>query len=144
MPKETVALASDHAGLDLKETLKKELTEMGYPVLDLGTNSSESVDYPDYGKKLGEAVAAGKASKGVAVCGSGIGISIAANKVHGIRAALIHDLTGARLSRLHNNANVIAFGARTTGVDVAKEALKVFLATEFEGGRHTRRVEKLG
>lgn len=144
MPKETVALASDHAGLDLKETLKKELTEMGYPVLDLGTNSSESVDYPDYGTKLGEAVAAGKASKGVAVCGSGIGISIAANKVRGIRAALIHDVTGARLSRLHNDANVIAFGARTTGVDVAKEALKVFLATEFEGGRHTRRVEKLG
>ncbi len=144
MPKETVALASDHAGLDLKETLKKELTEMGYPVLDLGTNSSESVDYPDYGTKLGEAVAAGKAAKGVAVCGSGIGISIAANKVRGIRAALIHDVTGARLSRLHNDANVIAFGARTTGVDVAKEALKVFLATEFEGGRHTRRVEKLG
>ena len=144
MPKETVAVASDHAGLDLKETLKQELVALGHPVLDLGTNGPESVDYHDFGKKLGEAVAAGKAAKGVAVCGSGIGISIAANKVKGVRAALVHDSTGARLSRQHNDANVIAFGARTTGVEEAKDALKVFLATGFEGGRHTRRVEKLG
>ena len=144
MPKETVAVASDHAGLELKETLKQELVALGYPVLDLGTNGPESVDYPDFGKTLGEAVAGGKATKGIAVCGSGIGISIAANKVKGVRAALIHDITGARLSRLHNDANVIAFGARTTGVDVAKDALKVFLTTAFEGGRHARRVAKLG
>jgi len=144
MPAETVALASDHAGVELKEVLKSELAARGIEILDLGTNSTESVDYPDYGKALAEAVAAGRAGRGVAVCGSGIGISIAANRVPGVRAALCHDSLDARLSRLHNNANVLALGARTTGIDVARDCLAAFLDTEFEGGRHQGRVEKLG
>jgi len=144
MPAETVALASDHAGVELKEVLKSELAARGIEILDLGTNSTESVDYPDYGKALAEAVAAGRADRGVAVCGSGIGISIAANRVPGVRAALCHDSLDARLSRLHNNANVLALGARTTGIDVARDCLAAFLDTEFEGGRHQGRVEKLG
>lgn len=144
MPAETVALASDHAGVELKEILKSELAARGIETLDLGTNSTESVDYPDYGKALAEAVAAGRAGRGVAVCGSGIGISIAANRIPGVRAALCHDSLDARLSRLHNNANVLALGARTTGIDVARDCLAAFLDTEFEGGRHQGRVDKLG
>ena len=144
MPAETVALASDHAGVELKELLKSELAAREIETLDLGTNSTESVDYPDYGKALAEAVAAGRAGCGVAVCGSGIGISIAANRVPGVRAALCHDSLDARLSRRHNDANVLALGARTTGVDVARDCLAAFLDTDFEGGRHQRRVDKLG
>ena len=144
MPAETVALASDHAGVELKEALKSELAERGIETLDLGTSSTDSVDYPDYGKALAETVAAGRADRGVAVCGSGIGISIAANRVPGVRAALCRDPLDARLSRLHNNANVLALGARTTGIDVARDCLAAFLDTEFEGGRHQGRVDKLG
>ena len=139
----TIAVASDHAGFDLKETLKRDLQDAGYAVLDLGTNSTASVDYPDFGQAMGEAIAAGKAEKGVLVCGSGIGISIAANRNPRVRAALAHDVTSARLSREHNDANVIAFGQRLIGVEAAREALKVFLATKFEGGRHVGRVAKL-
>jgi ribose 5-phosphate isomerase B len=139
----TIAVASDHAGFDLKELLKRDLQEAGYAVLDLGTNSTASVDYPDYGRAMGEAIAAGKAEKGVLVCGSGIGISIAANRNPKVRAALAHDVTSARLSREHNDANVIAFGQRLIGVEAAREALKVFLKTPFEGGRHEGRVAKL-
>lgn len=139
----TIAVASDHAGFDLKELLKRDLQEAGYAVLDLGTNSTASVDYPDYGLAMGEAIAAGKAEKGVLVCGSGIGISIAANRNPKVRAALAHDVTSARLSREHNDANVIAFGQRLIGVEAAREALKVFLKTPFEGGRHEGRVAKL-
>ena len=139
----TIAVASDHAGFDLKEILKGDLQAAGYAVLDLGTNSTASVDYPDYGAAMGEAIAAGKAERGVIVCGSGIGISIAANRNPRVRAVLAHDTTSARLSREHNDANVVAFGQRVIGVEVAREALKVFLNTPFEGGRHAGRVAKL-
>jgi ribose 5-phosphate isomerase B len=139
----TIAVASDHAGFDLKEILKRDLQAAGYAVLDLGTNSTASVDYPDFGKAMGEAIASGKAERGVLVCGSGIGISIAANRNPAVRAVLAHDATSARLSREHNDANVVAFGQRMTGIEVAREALKVFLQTAFEGGRHAGRVAKL-
>jgi ribose 5-phosphate isomerase B len=143
MPGGAIAVASDHAGFDLKEVLKRDLQEAGYAVLDLGTNSTASVDYPDFGKAMGDAIASGKAEKGVLVCGSGIGISIAANRNPMVRAVLAHDATSARLSREHNDANVVAFGQRMTGIEVAREALKVFLDTPFEGGRHAGRVAKL-
>ena len=144
MGQETVALASDHGGYELKELLKHELAAKGYKLLDLGTNSADSVDYPDFGRALAEAVASGKATRGVGICGSGIGISIALNRQPGVRAALVGDSLSARLSRQHNDANVLCLGARTTGIDVAKDCLNAFLSTAFEGGRHTRRVEKLG
>ena len=143
MPGGAIAVASDHAGFDLKEMLKRDLQEAGHEVLDLGTNSTDSVDYPDFGKAMGDAIASGRADRGVLVCGSGIGISIAANRNPIVRAVLAHDVTSARLSREHNDANVIAFGQRLTGIEVAREALKVFLATKFEGGRHSGRVDKL-
>ncbi len=139
----TIAVASDHAGFDLKELLKRDLQQAGHDVLDLGTNSTESVDYPDFGKAMAEAIASGRAERGVLVCGTGIGISIAANRHPQVRAALVHDVTSARLSREHNDANVIAFGQRLIGVEAAREALKIFLATKFEGGRHVGRVAKL-
>ncbi|WP_289294762.1 ribose 5-phosphate isomerase B [uncultured Reyranella sp.] len=143
MPGGAIAVASDHAGFDLKEILKRDLQEAGYDVLDLGTNSTDSVDYPDFGKAMGDAIASGRAERGVLVCGSGIGISIAANRNPRVRAVLAHDVTSARLSREHNDANVIAFGQRLIGVEVAREALKVFLDTGWAGGRHAVRVEKL-
>jgi len=139
----TIAVASDHAGFDLKEILKRDLQEAGHDVLDLGTNSTASVDYPDFGHAMAEAVTSGRAGRGVLVCGTGIGISIAANRNPKVRAAVVHDVTSARLSREHNDANVVAFGARLIGAEVAREALKVFLKTSFEGGRHTARVAKL-
>ncbi len=140
---ETVAIASDHAGIELKNLLKKELSDAGLGVLDLGTEGLQSVDYPDFADKLAHAIRDGKARRGVLVCGSGIGISIAANRHPEVRAALIHDALGARLSRQHNDANVICFGGRMIGPEVARDCLKVFLATEFEGGRHAGRVAKL-
>jgi ribose 5-phosphate isomerase B len=143
MPGGAIAVASDHAGFDLKEILKRDLQGAGHDVLDLGTNSSQSVDYPDYGKALADAVAAGQARLGVLVCGTGIGIAMAANRNPGVRAAVVHDVTSARLSRQHNDANVVAFGQRLIGSETAREALKVFLSTEFEGGRHAGRVAKL-
>jgi ribose 5-phosphate isomerase B len=139
----TIAVASDHAGFDLKEILKRDLQEAGLEVLDLGTHSTASVDYPDFGRAMAETIAAGKVERGVLVCGTGIGISIAANRNPKVRAALAHDVTSARLGREHNDANVVAFGARLIGTEVAREALKVFLKTPFEGGRHTNRVAKL-
>jgi ribose 5-phosphate isomerase B len=139
----TIAVASDHAGFDLKEILKRDLQEAGHDVLDLGTNSTASVDYPDFGHAVAEAIASGRAGRGVVVCGTGIGISIAANRNPRVRAALAHDVTSARLSREHNDANVVAFGARVIGAEVAREALRVFLKTSFEGGRHGARVAKL-
>lgn len=141
----SIAIAADHAGYDLKSKLAEELKSTGYAVLDLGTrNGTESVDYPDFGKAVAEAVTSGKADAGVVVCGTGIGISIAVNRHRGVRAALCHDVTSARLSREHNDANVLALGARMTGEQVAKDCLKTFLTTEFAGDRHVRRVEKLG
>jgi ribose 5-phosphate isomerase B len=139
----TIAVASDHAGFDLKEVLKRDLQAAGHDVLDLGTNSTDSVDYPDFGRAMGDAIASGKAARGVLVCGSGIGISIAANRNPKVRAALAHDVVSARLSREHNDANVVAFGQRLIDVEIAREALKVFLSTPFEGGRHAGRVAKL-
>jgi ribose 5-phosphate isomerase B len=143
MPGGAIAVASDHAGFDLKEILKRDLQEAGLEVLDLGTNSTQSVDYPDFGTAMADAVASGKAERGVLVCGTGIGISMAANRNPKVRAALVHDVTSARLSRLHNDANVVAFGQRVIGTETAREALKVFLDTKFEGGRHANRVAKL-
>ena len=141
----SIAIAADHAGFDLKAKLAEELKSTGYQVIDLGTrDGTTSVDYPDFGKAVAEAVTSGKADAGVVVCGTGIGISIAVNRHPGARAALCHDVTSARLSREHNNANVLALGARMTGEQVAKDCLKVFLTTEFGGDRHVRRVEKLG
>ena len=143
MPPDTIAIASDHAGFQLKSTLKETLAALGFAVLDLGPNDTESVDYPDFAHTLTGTVREGRAKRGVLVCGSGIGMSMAANRHPEIRAALIHDAFGARMARRHNDANVICFGARTIGVDVAEDCLRVFLETEFEGGRHARRVDKL-
>lgn len=141
----SIAIGSDHAGFDLKAKLAEELRASGYDVLDVGTNDgTSSVDYPDFGKAVAEAVTSGKTDGGVIVCGTGIGISIAANRHPGIRAALCHDVTMARLCREHNDANVLALGARLIGETVAKDCLTAFLSTEFEGERHVRRVEKLG
>ena len=139
----TIAVASDHAGFDLKEILKRDLQEAGHEVLDLGTNSTQSVDYPDFGAAMADAIASGKANRGVLVCGTGIGISIAANRNPKVRAAIVHDVTSARLAREHNDANVVAFGQRLIGTETAREALKVFVSTEWEGGRHAARVAKL-
>jgi len=141
----SIAIGSDHAGFDLKAKLADELRSSGYEVLDLGTkDATTSVDYPDFGKAVAEAVASGKADGGVVVCGTGIGISIAANRTPGVRAALCHDETTARLCREHNDANVLALGARIIGEVVAKDCLTAFLNTEFGGDRHARRVKKLG
>ncbi len=138
-----IAIANDHGGVDLKEFLKAQLIDLGYEVLDLGCNTTESVAYPDYGYAVAKTVANGEAEQGIAICGSGIGISMAANRHPQIRAALIHDALGARLCREHNNANVICFGARVIGELTAIDCLKVFLDTEFEGDRHIQRVDKL-
>jgi ribose 5-phosphate isomerase B len=145
MPGGAIAVASDHAGFDLKEILKRDLQEAGHEVLDLGANSTASVDYPDFGKAMADVIATGKAGRGVLVCGTGtgIGISIAANRHPKVRAALAHDVTSAKFAREHNDANVVAFGQRLIGPETAREALKVFLATEFGGGRHVGRVAKL-
>ena len=140
---EVIALAADHGGFELKNLLAEKLAEWGYEPLDLGTYSTDSVDYPDMAAKMADAIKAGKAERGVLVCGTGIGISIAANRFPFIRAALIHDAFGARLCREHNNANVIVFGGSTTGIEVAYDCLNIFLNTQFAGGRHARRVEKL-
>lgn len=137
------AAGADHAGFRLKDTLVGILRAAGHEVDDLGTNSPDSVDYPDFGSAVGRAVAAGDANFGLCVCGSGVGISIAANKVAGIRAVNVHDVTGARLARQHGDANVVCFGERLVGVDVAKDALLAFVTTAFDGGRHALRVEKL-
>lgn len=139
-----IGVAADHAGFSLKEQIAEHLKKQGYEVLDLGTLSEERVDYPDYGYKLAEAVRDGQVPRGIAVCGSGIGISIALNRYKDVRAALAHDVTTARLSRSHNDANVLALGARLIGPDLAIECVNAFLNTEFEGGRHAGRVEKLG
>jgi len=143
MPKETIAIACDHGGYHLKLELIDELNKLGHSVLDLGTDSTDSVDYPDFGYALSRAIINGEASKGILLCGSGIGISIAANRHPEIRAALVHDALGAQLARQHNHANVIVFGGRTTGPEVARDCLRIFLTTEEEGGRHDRRVDKL-
>jgi ribose 5-phosphate isomerase B len=138
-----IAIASDHAALALKSALVAYLADAGHQVDDLGPHDETSVDYPDYGYKLAEAVASGAAERGVALCGSGIGISIAVNRNPACRCALVSEPLSATLSREHNDANVIAMGARLTGIDMAKACLDAFLATEFGGDRHARRVDKL-
>jgi ribose 5-phosphate isomerase B len=138
-----VAIASDHGGFELKEEIKKYLEGREIEVLDLGTNSKESVDYPAFGKACGEAVANGEADRGIVCCGTGIGISIAANKVKGVRCALCNDITMARLTRQHNDSNVLALGGRTTGMQTALDIVETWIDTEFEGRRHQRRVDML-
>ena len=140
---ETIAIAADHGGFDLKSILIPELRALGYEVLDLGTMSGDSVDYPDFAATLAHAIGEKRATRGVLVCGTGIGMSIAANHHSAIRAALVHDGTGARLARQHNDANVLVLGGRVLGIEVAKDCLKTFFTTEFEGGRHARRVAKM-
>jgi len=139
-----LGIASDHGGYALKEYLKKNFKSHPVEWVDLGTNSEDSVDYPDFGKKLSEAVASGQVEKGVAICGTGIGISIACNRNPKVRAALCTDTTMARLSQEHNNAQILCLGARITGTEAALDILKAFLKSKFEGGRHEGRVAKLG
>lgn len=139
----TIAIASDHAGVALKAELVAELGKLGQLSLDLGPGDTTSVDYPDFATKVTDAVLAKKASLGVLICGTGIGMSITANKVHGIRAALCHTEFEARVTRQHNDANVLCLGARVTGGGLALEILRAFLNASFEGGRHAARVEKI-
>jgi ribose 5-phosphate isomerase B len=138
-----IALAADHAGYLLKDELAGWLREKGYEVSDLGTNGPESVDYPEYGAKLARFIAAGNAERGIAVCGSGIGISIAVNREPACRCARVDEPLSAQLSREHNDANVLALGARLIGSDMAKACVQAFLDTNFAGGRHERRVNEL-
>jgi ribose 5-phosphate isomerase B len=138
-----IAIASDHAGFGLKDQLTAWLREQGYDVRDLGTNSTDSVDYPDFGRKLAEAVASGKADRGIAVCGTGIGISIAINRNPACRCARVDDPVSARLAREHNDANVLALGGRLIGIDMARACVSAFLDTQFAGGRHQRRVDQI-
>ena len=138
-----IAIGSDHAGFRLKEALKRWIATAGHVAIDVGTDGGESVDYPDFGYAVADAVASGECDRGVVICGTGIGISIAANRRPSIRAALCHDAATARLAREHNDANVLALGARVIDEDTARECLAVFLTTGYEGGRHDRRVAKL-
>ncbi len=138
-----IALGSDHAGLPLKEHVKRLLLEWGHQVRDYGTDSADPVDYPDFVVPAARAVAGGEAERGIVFGGSGNGEAMAANKVAGVRAALCHDVTTARLARQHNDANVLALGARIIGTEVVADIVRVFLDTAFDGGRHARRVEKL-
>lgn len=139
----TIALAADHAGFALKDALADWLRSEGHDVLDLGTNTSESVDYPRFGSLLADAIANGRADRGIVVCGSGIGISIAVNRNPACRCALVNEPLSAALAREHNDANVLAIGARLTGIDLAKACVTAFLATQFAGGRHQARVDLL-
>lgn len=143
MPQDVIAVASDHAGFEVKEQIGRLLAEMGHGVLDLGPNGIESVDYPDFADALAGAIAEGKVDRGILICGTGIGISIAANRHRHIRAARCCDATDARLSRLHNDANVLVLGSRTSGWETAQDCIRAFLETEFEGGRHQRRIDKM-
>ncbi len=143
MASERVAVAADHAGVGLKSLVQETLAELGYQVSNLGTDGPESVDYPDYAETLAAALKDGTASLGVLICGTGIGMSIAINRHKHIRAARCQDVTDARLAREHNDANVLVLGARTIGAETAKDCLRAFLATKFEGGRHQRRIDKM-
>ncbi|MEE2933602.1 MAG: ribose 5-phosphate isomerase B [Pseudomonadota bacterium] len=142
MVKETTLIASDHAGFEMKAIIGVRLKDLGFGVLDLGTNKTESVDYPDFADAVALALLERRASRGVLICGTGIGISIAANRHRHVRAALCHSATDARFARAHNDANVLALGARTTGIEIALDCLSIFIQTPFEGGRHQKRVKK--
>src|SRR5215210_8393593 len=138
-----IALAADHAGFALKDELAEWLSECGHDVLDLGTNSTDSVDYPEYGARLARAVASGEATRGVAVCGSGIGIAIAINRFAECRCAHVNEPLSAELARTHNDANILALGARLVGGDMARKCVSAFLGADFVAGRHQRRVDQL-
>ncbi|MDP3111708.1 MAG: ribose 5-phosphate isomerase B [Thermodesulfovibrionales bacterium] len=138
-----VAIGSDHAGIDLKKELVSLLNEMKIECIDYGTDSPQSVDYPDFGEKVSKEVSEGNADRGILICGTGIGMSIVANKVSGIRASLCNDLFTAKMSRLHNDANVLVIGGRIVGRDLAKEIVRTWFSTEFEGGRHANRLNKI-
>ena len=138
-----ISIGADHAGFSVKEKIREYLESKGYRILDKGAYSEESVDYPEFGHAVGNSVKDGESAKGIVVCGSGIGISMAANKVKGIRAALCTTPEHAQISRLHNDANVLAIGARMTDYDVITDIVDIWLNTEFEGGRHSRRVNKI-
>jgi len=138
-----IAIGSDHAGFEYKEKIKELLKSLGLEFRDYGTNSPHPADYPDYAHKVAEAVSKGTAETGILVCGTGIGMSITANKHAGVRAGNVESIEAARLARQHNNANILAIGARLTPWETAREIIKIFLTTKFEGGRHERRVEKI-
>jgi ribose 5-phosphate isomerase B len=138
-----IAIASDHGGFELKEVLKAFLLSLSVEIMDLGTSSEESVDYPDFGIQVSERVSRGEVERGVLVCGAGIGMSVVANKFPRVRAALVHDLFSARLSREHNDANILVLGGRIVGKDLAREILRVWLDTPFAGGRHQKRLDKI-
>ena len=138
-----IAISSDHGGNNLRKEILGLLDELQISYEDFGPKSSDSVDYPDYAKPVAEAVANGKADRGILICGTGIGMSIAANKIKGIRCALVHDVFSAKATRCHNDSNVLAMGERVIGPGLAREIVKTWLNTDFEGGRHTRRVEKI-
>ncbi len=140
---EKVALASDHAGFDLKELVKEHLSGRGFTAVDLGPGSPQSVDYPDYARKVCEAILSGKASRGVLICGTGLGMSMMANRYRGIRGALCHDHFTASAARRHNDANVLVMGGRILGPDLAREIVDTWLDTPFEGERHERRIRKI-
>jgi len=138
-----IAIGSDHGGFELKEKIYKYLKDNGYDIKDFGIYENKSVDYPDIAKVVCESILSGECDKGILLCGTGIGISIAANKIRGIRAALCSDIYSARMTKMHNNANVIALGGRVLGEDVAIEIVKAWLGSEFEGGRHEKRIQKI-
>jgi ribose 5-phosphate isomerase B len=139
-----IAIGSDHVGLELKPVINEYLKELGHKVKDFGTFTDERVDYPDYSKKVAEAVLSGEYDKGILICGTGVGISIAANKINGIRAVVCSEPYSAKLSREHNDTNILAFGSRVIGKELAKMIVFEWLDAEFEGGRHTNRVKKIG
>lgn len=138
-----IGIGNDHSALELKAEIIELLKEKGHEAVDYGTNSPESCDYPVYGEKVGRAVASGEVERGILICGTGLGISLAANKVKGVRAAVCSEPFTAKMSRAHNNCNILAFGARVVGAELAKMIVETWLDTEFEGGRHQRRVDML-
>ncbi len=138
-----IAIGSDHAGFPMKEIIKEYLRSLGHEVLDMGTHSAQSVNYAEFAEKVAREVASGRAQRGILICGTGIGMAIAANKVGGIRAALVHSEYTAKMAAMHNNANIITFGGRVEGPQEAKIFVKIWLETPFEGGRHNKRLEKI-
>lgn len=138
-----IAIASDHGGYELKQYIKKVLDDLGVEYQDLGTNSTESVDYPEYALLVAKKVANNEVDKGILICGTGVGMSITANKVKGIRASLVHDTFTAKATRQHNNSNILCLGGRNTGINVAEEITRIWLAEEYEGGRHAKRLSKI-
>jgi ribose 5-phosphate isomerase B len=138
-----IAIGNDHSAVEMKNVIMEYVREMGHEVVNFGTDSSESCNYPEYGEKVGRAVASGEYDCGILICGTGVGISLAANKVNGVRAAVCSDVTTAHLVKEHNNANILAFGARIVGTELAKDMVKAYLEAEFMGGRHAQRVDMI-